>query len=75
MTIFDFIIATCLLQQLKETFKGAYFRSEPLEITEGGMKIPPKKILQGKLVGKKILQVVVQRKIHSCRGSDIQCVR
>ena len=53
MTIFNFIIATCLLQQLKETFKGAYFRSEPLEITGGGMKIPPKKILQGKLVGKK----------------------
>ena len=52
MTIFDFIIATCLLQQLKKTFKEAYFRSEPLEITGGGMKIPPKKILQ----------VVVQRK-------------
>ena len=43
MTIFDFIIATCLLQQLKETFKGAYFRSEPLEITGGGTKIPPEK--------------------------------
>jgi len=75
VTIFDLIIATCLLQQLKETFKGAYFRSKPLEITGGGMKIPKKTFLQGKLVGKKILQVVVQRKIHSCRGSDTQCVQ
>ena len=75
MTSFDFTIATCLLQQLKETFKWAYFRSKPLEITGGGMKIPKKSFLQGKLVGKKILQVVVQKKIHSCRGSDTQCVR
>ena len=33
----------------------------PLEITGGEVTIPPKKFLQGKLVKKKILRVVIRK--------------